>query len=215
MFCLQLAYFHGNFVRLQSSRLSFFIPAFWSGFWLFWLQQNGKDSAFSTHPTTSVLLLLFSCFVLRRYSSQSADDWDGKIHLYRCFLLIFLPPSNVRKKKCNKPLLPNIFIGRPIQMEADPNTLFCSAERYSPHHVKLLQEARGAVTSVNIFCTGVVQGVFKAKLLTSCEVQKDTHVRVAGGPAWGSRAAAQVGRPSLGHTTPSPSRPQGAHQCLE
>lgn len=90
--------------------LSFFIPVFRCGFWLFLTLAEWQRQCFSAHPATSILRLLFSCFVLCLYSSQSADDWEAKIHLFCCLLLIFLPPPKMRKKKCNKPLIPNIFI---------------------------------------------------------------------------------------------------------
>lgn len=108
VFCLELAYFHGNFVRLQSSRLSFFIPVFWSGFWLFWLQQNGKDGAFSTHFCLATcafslfcpLSVLFAkCWWLR---SKNASILLFAINTY--------PSFKCEGNKCNKPLIPNIFI---------------------------------------------------------------------------------------------------------
>lgn len=79
-----------------------------------------QRQCFSAHPATSILWLLFSCFVLCLYSSQSADDWEAKIHLYCCLLLIFLPPPKVGKKKCNKPLIPNIFIWSHVLPKSKP-----------------------------------------------------------------------------------------------
>lgn len=120
MLCLELAYFHCNFVRLQSRRLSFFIPVLLMWILTFLTIAEWQRQCFSAHTAISILWLLFSCFVLCLYSSQSADDWEAKIHLYCCLLLIFLPPPKVGKKKCNKPLIPNIFIWSHVLPKSKP-----------------------------------------------------------------------------------------------
>lgn len=60
--------------------------------------RMGKTVPFQHILPPSVLLPLFLC----RPSSQGADDWNVKINLYCCLLLITPSPSNMRGKKYKK-----------------------------------------------------------------------------------------------------------------